>query len=60
MEPTAAHNRVVVVREGDCLWTIAQHYLGAGDRYTEIVNLNLGHQMADGQVFSDPSLILAG
>jgi DNA-binding SARP family transcriptional activator len=52
--------RTVVVQPGDCLWTIAQHYLGSGDRYTEIVQLNLGHEMGGGEVFSDPSVIVAG
>jgi DNA-binding SARP family transcriptional activator len=51
---------IVVVRPGDCLWTIAERYLGAGDRYPELVALNLGHEMGDGQVFTDPSLILPG
>ncbi len=67
ISPAIHHNpahvapaRVVVVQRGDCLWTIAEHYLGAGDRYTEIVQLNLGHQMGGGEVFSDPALIMAG
>jgi DNA-binding SARP family transcriptional activator len=52
--------QMVTVRDGDCLWTIAQRYLGAGDRYTEIVKLNLGHEMGDGHVFTDPSVIWPG
>src|SRR5262249_38217077 len=36
-----AHS-IVVVRPGDCLWTIAERYLGAGDRYPELDALNLG------------------
>jgi DNA-binding SARP family transcriptional activator len=52
--------RTVVVRPGDCLWTIAQRYLGAGDRYGEIVRLNLGRDVSAGQVLTDPSLILPG
>src|SRR5260221_4518235 len=52
--------RIVVVRPGDCLWTIAEHYLGSGERYPELVRLNLGHDMGNGQVFSDPSLIMPG
>jgi DNA-binding SARP family transcriptional activator len=51
---------VVTVRAGDCLWTIAQHYLGAGDRYPEIATLNYGREMGDGQKFSNPSLIEPG
>jgi DNA-binding SARP family transcriptional activator len=52
--------QMVTVRPGDCLWLIAQRYLGNGDRYPEIVALNIGKQMADGQVFSNPSLIWPG
>jgi DNA-binding SARP family transcriptional activator len=52
--------QLVTVHPGDCLWTIAQHYLGDGDLYPEIVKLNLGHAMGRGQVFSDPSVIWPG
>jgi len=50
----------VTVQSGDCLWSIAQRYLGAGDRYRAIVSLNYGHDMGDGQVFTNPSLIEPG
>ena len=53
-------DRAIVVRPGDCLWTIAQHYLGKGDRYMQIAELNLGHEMSNGQVFTDPALIQPG
>ncbi len=52
--------RSVTVRPGDCLWSIAQRYLGAGDRYPEIASMNFGHDMGDGQVFTNPSLIEPG
>src|SRR5260221_5259695 len=62
--PAAGHgvasHRIVVVRPGDCLWTIAEHYLGSGERYLDLVRLNLGHDMGDGQVLSDPALIMPG
>ncbi len=51
---------VVVVQPGDCLWMIAQRYLGSGERFTAIVRLNLGHAMGDGEVFTDPSVIRPG
>ena len=54
---SAAASQLVTVHNGDCLWTIARHYLGAGDRYPEIVAMNYGHDMGDGQVFTNPSLI---
>ena len=61
LEVTPAHaSRLITVRPGDCLWTIAQRYLGAGDKYPEIVRLNAGHEMAGGQVFTNPSLIEPG
>ncbi|HEY5361977.1 MAG TPA: LysM peptidoglycan-binding domain-containing protein [Streptosporangiaceae bacterium] len=52
--------QLVTVKPGDCLWTIAQHYLGNGDRYQEIVALNLGHDMGRGHTFSDPSVVWPG
>jgi len=53
-------SQMVTVRSGDCLWTIAQRYLGNGDRYPEIVHLNLGHEMGDGHRFTDPSVVWPG
>jgi DNA-binding SARP family transcriptional activator len=52
--------QMVTVRGGDCLWTIAQRYLGQGDLYHEIVRLNLGHAMGDGQTFTDPAVVWPG
>ncbi len=52
--------QMVTVRGGDCLWTIAQRYLGQGDLYHEIVRLNLGHAMGDGQTFKDPAVVWPG
>jgi DNA-binding SARP family transcriptional activator len=52
--------QMVTVRPGDCLWTIAQRYLGHGDLYREIAELNLGHDMGGGQIFRDPSVIWPG
>jgi DNA-binding SARP family transcriptional activator len=55
-----ASYQAVVVRPGECLWTIAQRYLGDGDLFPEIVALNLGHSMGGGQVFTDPAVIWPG
>ena len=52
--------QLVTVQPGDCLWTIAQQHLGSGGRYHEIVALNLGHDMGNGQVLTNPSLIQPG
>lgn len=56
----ATATRLVAVRSGDCLWLIAQRYLGSGDRYPEIASLNYGRDMGDGLVFRNPSLIEPG
>jgi DNA-binding SARP family transcriptional activator len=56
----ATATSVVTVRPGDCLWSLAHQYLGAGDRYPEIVKLNYGQEMTNGQVFRNPSLIEPG
>jgi DNA-binding SARP family transcriptional activator len=57
---SAAASLTVTVQPGDCLWSIAQRYLGAGDRYPEIAALNYGHPMGDGDAFTDPSVIRPG
>jgi DNA-binding SARP family transcriptional activator len=56
----ATTTRVITVHPGDCLWSIAERYLGAGDRYPEIVRLNYGHDMGDGLTFTNPALIEPG
>ena len=57
----AATSVTVTVDPGDCLWSIAQRYLGAGDRYPEIAALNYGHPMGnDGEIFTNPSVIRPG
>jgi nucleoid-associated protein YgaU len=43
---------ILTVQSGDCLWSIAQRYLGAGDEYPEIARLNYGRAMGDGEVFN--------
>jgi DNA-binding SARP family transcriptional activator len=53
-------SQMITVRSGDCLWSIAQRYLGNGDLYPEIVKLNLGHDMGGGHRFTDPSVIWPG
>ncbi len=57
---SAAASLTVTVHAGDCLWSIAQRYLGAGDRYPEIAALNYGRPMGDGEVFTTPSVIRPG
>ncbi len=38
--PAVKQKKTYTVKKGDCLWNIAQRYLGRGSRYTEIYNLN--------------------
>ena len=57
---SAVTGPVVTVQAGDCLWSLAQRYLGAGDRYPEIAALNFGRPMGAGEVFTNPSLIRPG
>jgi hypothetical protein len=57
---TVSDARVVTVQDGDCLWSIAQRFLGAGDLYPEIARLNYGRAMGDGEVFTNPALIMPG
>lgn len=57
---SARQLRFVTVEPGECLWTLADRYLGDGDLYPQIADLNLGHRMDDGVVFSDPNIIYPG
>ncbi|HZO68248.1 MAG TPA: hypothetical protein VFB74_24890 [Kribbellaceae bacterium] len=47
-------------RNYDCLWDIAERYLGDGRRYKEIHELNKGKLQPDGRRLSNPDLIMPG
>ena len=49
----------VIVTTGDTLWGLAERHLGAGERWREIADLNLGRDMGDG-VFSTVETLQAG
>lgn len=51
---------VVTVRSGDTLWSIAEHHLGDGARYVDLVELNRDRPQADGERLTDPDLIRPG
>lgn len=50
---TAPKLKTYTVKQGDTLWAIAKKYLGDGNRYTEIYNLNKNK-------ISNPNLIYPG
>ena len=58
-DPEAATD-TVTVRRGDTLWGLARTYLGTGNRWQEIFDLNAGSVQADGRTLRDPNLILIG
>lgn len=47
-------------RNYDCLWDIAERYLGEGRRYKEIYELNKDKLQPDGRRLNNPDLILPG
>ena len=58
--PASQVQRRYQVQQGDCLWRIAQHLYGDPLDWTFIAEANLGHAMADGRIFQNPSLIYVG
>lgn len=48
------------VGPGDSLWSLAEHYLGDGERYTEILETNRHKTFPGGQRLTDPDLIIDG
>lgn len=64
-EPTASaagetRHPTVKVRRHDTLWLLAEQYLGAGKRYSEIVGLNKGRRQPDGRVLRDDGRLRVG
>lgn len=50
----------VLVQRHDSLWRLAETHLGAGERWTEIYQLNRGRTQPDGRVLQDPDWIYPG
>lgn len=50
----------VTAQRGDSLWSMAETYLGDGDRWSEIAAANSGQTMTDGVVFTSANQIRAG
>ncbi|PZS32201.1 MAG: hypothetical protein DLM61_07335 [Pseudonocardiales bacterium] len=59
---TRAAGTYVVPEQGGLrtYWALAEHYLGDGQRWPEIWQLNEGHQQRDGSVMSSPNLLRRG
>lgn len=55
-----AQTTTVTVQRGDTVWGLAEKYLGAGDRYREIIDLNQGETMTDGSTFRPADLLVPG
>jgi DNA-binding SARP family transcriptional activator len=56
----ASRPRVYRVREGDDLWAIADRFLGDGEDWHDLYELNEGRPQPDGRSLTDPNLILPG
>ena len=50
----------VTTERHDTLWLLAEQYLGAGERYVEIVELNQGVRQPDGRSLGDDGRIYPG
>ncbi|WP_421740702.1 LysM peptidoglycan-binding domain-containing protein [Cellulomonas sp.] len=50
----------VTVQRGDTLWSIAEHHLGAGTRYTEIRDLNINRPQPGGGSLIEADWIMPG
>lgn len=50
----------VEVRRHDSLWSLAEAHLGSGERFKEIVELNLGRRQPDGRSLTDAHWVYPG
>jgi len=51
---------VHTVGPGDSLWSLAEDYLGDGNRWKEIYDANTGRTFTDGAKLTDPEVIIDG
>lgn len=56
----ASRPRVYRVRKGDDLWAIADRFLGDGEDWHDLYELNEGRPQPDGRSLTDPNLIIPG
>ncbi|GAA4660122.1 LysM peptidoglycan-binding domain-containing protein [Arthrobacter cryoconiti] len=59
-ETKVASAPTVTVQNGDSLWSLAESYLGDGNRFNEIAQLNYGAPQPDGGSLSENHFINAG
>lgn len=57
---TAATAPTYTVKDGDSLWRIAENYLGSGERFNEIAQLNYGVEQSDGFALTPANWLNAG
>ncbi len=50
----------VEVRRHDTLWSLAEKHLGSGERFKEILSLNLGRPQSDGRALSESHWVFPG
>jgi nucleoid-associated protein YgaU len=58
-EPAPSGPEIIVARH-DTLWSLAEQHLGAGQRYREILTLNLGRPQPDGRTLSEAGVLYPG
>jgi DNA-binding SARP family transcriptional activator len=58
--PAGPGDRVHIVVAGDSLWDLARTYLGSGDRWQEIYDLNRGRPQPGGGTLTNPGRIYPG
>lgn len=54
------HHPTVAVRRHDTLWSLAETHLGSGERFREIVALNLGRPQPDGRALTNARWVYPG
>jgi MYXO-CTERM domain-containing protein len=57
---TTSPDTTYTVRDGDCLWSIAQQFYGDGRSFRRILDANFGHVFGRGERFDNPRIIRTG
>ncbi len=59
-QPVESSDIEYTVQKNDTLWDIARRFYGDGEEYRQLLSANQGHQMADGQKFTEAGVIREG